>query len=354
MHAATLVTAGIYLLLRSSPILEYSPTALLVITLIGATTAFFGASCGLVINDLKRIIAMSTISQLGYFLKFFLSIIIIVYLTIFYSEVSDLTIYIYQSSILPLSCRSKINQRRSLVDKDKHNNIKYIDKYSEHTPSSRTLFRQKYSKVTGIYLWVNNKNNRSYVGKSTNLHQRINKYYSTAYNRNNKDKMAICGAIFVHDIDNFTLYILEILDSNSSKEDLSQRENHWFKIINCSYNIQQILQPFTGENHYRFGKKVSAEVRQKISNTLKGRRKSEAEKLKYVMFAKKKAVYCYDFDSGKFLMEFAGMRIMDRALGRVSNYIKLYVDKNKALICTIDNVNYKMLLKSNKSIDGNS
>jgi NADH-ubiquinone oxidoreductase chain 5 len=66
LHAATLVTAGIYLLLRSSPLLEYSPTALLVITLIGATTAFFGASCGLVANDLKRIIAMSTISQLGY------------------------------------------------------------------------------------------------------------------------------------------------------------------------------------------------------------------------------------------------------------------------------------------------
>jgi len=42
LHAATLVTAGIYLLLRSSPILEFSPTALLVITLIGATTAFFG------------------------------------------------------------------------------------------------------------------------------------------------------------------------------------------------------------------------------------------------------------------------------------------------------------------------
>ena len=52
--------------MRCSPILEYSPTALLVITLIGATTAFVGASSGLVANDLKRIIAMSTISQLGY------------------------------------------------------------------------------------------------------------------------------------------------------------------------------------------------------------------------------------------------------------------------------------------------
>ena len=66
LHAATLVTAGIYLLLRSSPILEYSPTALLIMALIGASTAFFGATVGLVTNDLKRVIAMSTISQLGY------------------------------------------------------------------------------------------------------------------------------------------------------------------------------------------------------------------------------------------------------------------------------------------------
>ena len=66
LHAATLVTAGLYLLVRSSPILEYSTTALLIITLIGASTAFFAASCGLVLNDIKRIIAFSTISQLGY------------------------------------------------------------------------------------------------------------------------------------------------------------------------------------------------------------------------------------------------------------------------------------------------
>jgi NADH-ubiquinone oxidoreductase chain 5 len=66
IHAATLVTAGLYLLIRSAPLLEYSPTALLIITLIGSTTAFFAATCGLVQNDLKRIIAFSTISQLGY------------------------------------------------------------------------------------------------------------------------------------------------------------------------------------------------------------------------------------------------------------------------------------------------
>src|SRR5580658_1898298 len=66
IHAATLVTAGLYLLLRSSPLLEFSSTALLIITLIGASTAFVAATCGLIQNDLKRIIAFSTISQLGY------------------------------------------------------------------------------------------------------------------------------------------------------------------------------------------------------------------------------------------------------------------------------------------------
>ena len=69
LHAATLVTAGIYLLLRSSPILEYSPTALLVLTFIGSTTAFVAATSGLVQNDLKRIVAFSTLCQLGYYHK---------------------------------------------------------------------------------------------------------------------------------------------------------------------------------------------------------------------------------------------------------------------------------------------
>jgi NADH-ubiquinone oxidoreductase chain 5 len=61
-----LVTAGIFILIRSSPILEFSSTALLVIALVGATTTFFAATIGVFQNDLKRIIAFSTISQLGY------------------------------------------------------------------------------------------------------------------------------------------------------------------------------------------------------------------------------------------------------------------------------------------------
>ena len=66
IHSATLVSAGVYVLLRSSPLLEYSSTALIAITWIGSITAFFAASTGLFQNDLKRVIAFSTCSQMGY------------------------------------------------------------------------------------------------------------------------------------------------------------------------------------------------------------------------------------------------------------------------------------------------
>lgn len=66
LHAATLVTAGIYLLLRLSPVLEFASLTLIVLTFLGALTAFLGGTMGLVQNDLKRVIAFSTMSQLGY------------------------------------------------------------------------------------------------------------------------------------------------------------------------------------------------------------------------------------------------------------------------------------------------
>lgn len=66
IHAATMVTAGVFLLARCSPLLEYCPDALFVISIIGGMTAFFAATTALVQNDLKRVIAYSTCSQLGY------------------------------------------------------------------------------------------------------------------------------------------------------------------------------------------------------------------------------------------------------------------------------------------------
>ncbi|MER2534664.1 MAG: NADH-quinone oxidoreductase subunit L [Rhizobiaceae bacterium] len=66
IHAATMVTAGVFMLARLSPLFELSMTALTVVTFIGAITAFFAATVGLVQNDIKRVIAYSTCSQLGY------------------------------------------------------------------------------------------------------------------------------------------------------------------------------------------------------------------------------------------------------------------------------------------------
>ncbi|HWT61860.1 MAG TPA: NADH-quinone oxidoreductase subunit L [Ochrobactrum sp.] len=66
IHAATMVTAGVFMVARLSPIFEHSHTALLIVTIIGATTAFFAATVALVQNDIKRVIAYSTCSQLGY------------------------------------------------------------------------------------------------------------------------------------------------------------------------------------------------------------------------------------------------------------------------------------------------
>ena len=66
IHAATMVTAGVFMIARCSPLFEYAPKALVVVTFVGAMTCFFAATTGIVQNDLKRVIAYSTCSQLGY------------------------------------------------------------------------------------------------------------------------------------------------------------------------------------------------------------------------------------------------------------------------------------------------
>ena len=66
IHAATMVTAGVFMVARLSPVFALSESALLVVVLIGAITAFFAATVGLVQNDIKRVVAYSTCSQLGY------------------------------------------------------------------------------------------------------------------------------------------------------------------------------------------------------------------------------------------------------------------------------------------------
>ncbi len=66
VHAATMVTAGVFLVCRMSPIMEFAPEAMAFVTVLGAMTAFFAATVGLVQTDIKRVIAYSTCSQLGY------------------------------------------------------------------------------------------------------------------------------------------------------------------------------------------------------------------------------------------------------------------------------------------------
>ncbi len=66
IHAATMVTAGVFLVCRMSPVIEYAPVALDIITLVGALTAIFAATVGMTQFDIKRVIAYSTCSQLGY------------------------------------------------------------------------------------------------------------------------------------------------------------------------------------------------------------------------------------------------------------------------------------------------
>jgi NADH-ubiquinone oxidoreductase chain 5 len=66
IHAATLVTAGVFLIIRCSPLFEFSQSVLTIIMLVGGLTAFFAATVAITQDDIKKIIAYSTCSQLGY------------------------------------------------------------------------------------------------------------------------------------------------------------------------------------------------------------------------------------------------------------------------------------------------
>jgi hypothetical protein len=135
-----------------------------------------------------------------------------------------------------------------------------------------------------------------------------------------------------------------ILNFRGRGDFLSIRENYWHSIINPSYNIQTILNPFSGINHYRFGKKVSDSIRSKISQSLKGRIQSDTEKTNHILGAHKKKIYCYDWETKILLMEFEGIRIMERNVNRNNAYIRQKLDKNKPFFCSIKGVNYKLLL----------
>src|SRR5207248_10261747 len=66
IHAATMVTAGVYMVVRSNVLFRLSPVAMMVVALVGLATAVFAATIGLAQNDIKKVLAYSTVSQLGY------------------------------------------------------------------------------------------------------------------------------------------------------------------------------------------------------------------------------------------------------------------------------------------------
>lgn len=205
---------------------------------------------------------MSTISQLGYSLIYSYICIII----LFNHFNIDLDFNIFMLSNLPLSISPIKDKFLSYINNK--------DCFTDFSSNGKSIIRIKYYKIQGIYLWVNNTNNRSYVGKSVNLYKRLSKYLSTTYIQKHKNKMAICSAIDKYGIDNFTLYILETITVLSTDKPsqlfikLRDKENYWYNLIVPSYNIKTILQPFTGTNHYRFGSSLPVEVKLKISNTL--------------------------------------------------------------------------------------
>ena len=66
IHAATMVTAGVYLVVRANAIYQFAPTAMWIVAVIGAATAIFAATIAIAQNDIKKVLAYSTVSQLGF------------------------------------------------------------------------------------------------------------------------------------------------------------------------------------------------------------------------------------------------------------------------------------------------
>jgi hypothetical protein len=161
IHAATMVTAGVYLLLRCSPILEYSTTTLVVVTFIGALTAFIAATIGLLQNDLKRVIAYSTCSQLGYSLK--------------------QNIVINKMFSSPSRRAPEDNNEFTFNDllkvenpSDFIKNIIPVKIFTDLSPINRFNIKTQFRNIPCIYLWYNTINGRTYVGKTINTWDLIN------------------------------------------------------------------------------------------------------------------------------------------------------------------------------------
>lgn len=211
--------------------------------------------------------------------------------------------------------------------------------------------KKKYKSTAVIYLWFNKETGRTYVGRTVNIQRRLGNYCDISYLKRNKDKMPICGALLKYMYDNkedswhsFSFYILQGVDVNNLTN-LGYFEHSWVSKIKPSYNIAAILDPFVGTNHPRYGKSVSKEIREKISNTLKGRKLSVQHVSNIMSSSKKTTVYCYDFYKKSYITQFSSIRAMCRDLNLSSTVlIQRKLNNNKAFSCIYKDKNHCWLL----------
>jgi group I intron endonuclease len=327
IHAATLVTAGVYLLVR----LHIHDETFVI--LVGSLTAFMAGIFGAHQSDIKRVIAFSTCSQLGYpsIEVDSLDYLIMCPLTYCYA--------VMFCGKLVRTCSSYVNPPLPPLNQAQNDLVPtcYVELFTNlgGNTGGEVLYaiKKKYKKVAVIYLWYNLHNGKTYVGRTNNLSRRLENYLATSYITRTKDLMPICGALAKYGVGSFQLYILEVVDQDKLTG-LPLREDYWITQVKPSYNLAAALDRFTGQNHPRYGKTVSTEVRNKISVTLTGRKLTDEHCLNLSKGQKKKTVYCYDFYTGSLVAQFDGIRPMRRELSIASN-IQVYrkLDKNLPFTC---------------------
>jgi len=198
--------------------------------------------------------------------------------------------------------------------------IKYVVHYQQLTMTLIRHIKREYKSTAVIYLWVNPVTGRHYVGRSTNFHKRLENYLNPSYINRTMNSMPICGALNKYGFGIFELYILEVV-SATDVDHIALREAYWADLLKPTYNIAAIVDTFVGVNHPRYGKEVSVEVRVKISATLTGRQLTQEHRDNMSLGQARQSIYCYDYDTGVFVVMYPGMRPMCRALGIASALI---------------------------------
>lgn len=320
IHAATLVTAGVYLLVR----LHIHDETFLII--VGSLTAFMAGIFGATQSDIKRVIAFSTCSQLGYPFLF----VFILFLSCFYFN-SDLMLLSYDisHSFVTYSYCVTIcsNKKKDIIPTN------YVDRFVSFQSQELRLIKQSYKHKAVIYMWYNSVSGKAYVGRTINLCRRLENYFSNNYIAYAKKHMPICAVLFKYSYSSFELYVLEVV-SKDNIENLPFREYFWISIVNPSYNLAAAVDTFKGKNHPRYGKSVPQDVRDKISEKLTGRKLSLDHKHNISLGQKKKEIFCVDVETNILVVKFESMRGMCRILNLSSTILIIRkLDKQKPFTC---------------------